>query len=45
MNKHKKPTWYKPKLYIPGTMPMEIEWCSIKSIRRYKKKRIKEIFK
>ncbi len=30
--------FYKPKLYIPGTMPMEIEWCSIKSIRRYKKR-------
>lgn len=31
--KKRRKRTYKPKLYIPGTMPMEIEWVSIKRIR------------
>ena len=35
---NKKPREYKPKLYIPGTRPMEIEWYSIKEIRENKRR-------
>ena len=36
----KRKRGYKPKLYIPGTMPMEIEWYSIKKIRKEKAKKL-----